>query len=61
MERGKLNCFFIDTELKWGKYNPSVIFMNTTEDEFNELWIVIYLKLNLTAMNLILTFLETTY
>ena len=37
MEKGKLNCFFVDTELKWGKYNPSVIFMNTTEDEFNEL------------------------
>ncbi len=37
MEKGKLNCFFIDTELKWDKYNPSVIFMNATEDEFNEL------------------------
>lgn len=37
MEKGKLNCFFIDTELKWDKYNPSVIFMNATENEFNEL------------------------
>ena len=37
MEKGKLNCFFIDTRLKWGKYNPDVIFINTSEDEFNRL------------------------
>ena len=37
MVKGKLNCFFIDKELKWGKYNPDVIFINATEEEFNEL------------------------
>lgn len=37
MEKGKLNCFFIDTRLKWGKYNPDVIFINASEDEFNRL------------------------
>ncbi len=37
IEKGKLNCFFIDTRLKWGKYNPDVIFINVTEDDFNRL------------------------
>lgn len=37
MEKGKLNCFFVDTQLKWGRHNPDVIFMNATEEEFNEL------------------------
>ncbi|WP_321422858.1 hypothetical protein [uncultured Methanobacterium sp.] len=37
IEKGKLNCFFIDTRLKWGKYNPDVIFINASEEEFNRL------------------------
>jgi hypothetical protein len=37
MEKGKLNCFFVDTQLKWGRYNPDVIFINATEEEFNRL------------------------
>ena len=37
MEKGKLNCFFIDTRLEWGKYNPDIIFINATEEEFNRL------------------------
>ena len=37
IEKGKLNCFFIDTQLKWDKYNPDIIFMNATEEKFNEL------------------------
>ncbi len=37
MEKGKLNWFFIDTHLKWGKYNPDLIYINATEEEFNDL------------------------
>jgi len=37
MEKGKINWFFIDKELKWDKYNPDLIYINATEDEFNEL------------------------
>jgi hypothetical protein len=28
------NWFFIDTRLKWGKYNPDLIHINASEDEF---------------------------
>jgi len=37
MEKGKLNWFFIDKELKWGKYNPDLILINASEEEFNRL------------------------
>jgi hypothetical protein len=37
MERGKINWFFIDTRLKWDKYNPDLIYINASEEEFNDL------------------------
>jgi len=37
MEKGKLNCFFVDTKLKWQRHNPDVIYINTTEEEFTRL------------------------
>jgi hypothetical protein len=39
MEKGKLNVFFVDTELSWEpnkKFNHA-FFTNATEDEFNSL------------------------
>ncbi len=35
--KGKLNCFFVDKELKWGADSPDAIFINATEEEFNKL------------------------
>ncbi|MGZ7067310.1 MAG: hypothetical protein ACXVHT_03340 [Methanobacterium sp.] len=38
IEKGKLNCFFIDTHLSWkSKKNSHAIFINATEEEFNGL------------------------
>jgi hypothetical protein len=37
MKTGKLNWFFIDTRLKWGRYSPDLIYINATEEEFNDL------------------------
>jgi hypothetical protein len=37
VEKGKINWFFIDTRLKWGRYNPDLIYINASEDEFNDL------------------------
>ncbi len=37
MIKGQINWFFIDKELKWGKYNPDLIFTNASEEEFNRL------------------------
>jgi hypothetical protein len=39
MKKGKLNVFFVDTELQWEphkKFNHAV-FINATEEEFNSL------------------------
>ena len=37
LEVGILNCFFIDSALKWGRISPYEIYMNATESEFKEL------------------------
>lgn len=36
---GQINCFFIDKELQWepNKKNCDAIYINATEEEFNEL------------------------
>jgi hypothetical protein len=39
MVKGKLNVFFVDTELQWEphKKNSTAVVINATEDEFNSL------------------------
>lgn len=39
MVKGKLNVFFVDTELAWepNKKNSMAVFINATEEEFNSL------------------------
>ncbi len=32
-----MNWFFVDTRLKWGRYNPDLIYINASEEEFNDL------------------------
>lgn len=38
-ESGQINCFFIDTQLKWEpkKKNSDLIYINATKEEFDEL------------------------
>lgn len=39
MIKGKLNVFFVDTELQWEphKQNSTAVFINASEEEFNSL------------------------